>query len=167
MHENGLQRQKGVVPLVGSQETKSASCPADKPRINRGSTGDFVPPSVYIGFRLFVLLERRSSDVSSIPWKEWWTFVSWANNSVGKQSCPTSTGRSAGRSDPNSSIGGRILQILLKWPHQVRQCRINNPNMPQAVWVLARRSKPGQHRSRVLEANVLMAFCKHEQRKSH
>ena len=39
--------------------TKSASHPADKPRINRGSTGDFVPPSVYIGFRLFVLLEKR------------------------------------------------------------------------------------------------------------
>ena len=39
--------------------TKSASRPADKMVINRGSTGDFILPSVYIGFRLFVLLERR------------------------------------------------------------------------------------------------------------
>ena len=38
---------------------KSASRPADKPVINRGSNADFVPPSVYIRFRLFVLLERR------------------------------------------------------------------------------------------------------------
>ena len=55
MHEKGLQRQKGVVPLVGSQKQRALLVPL----INRGSTGDFVPPSVYIGFRLFVLLERR------------------------------------------------------------------------------------------------------------
>ena len=46
--------------------TKSARGPADQPlinrlstagqpQVNRGSTADFVPPSVYIGFRLFVL----------------------------------------------------------------------------------------------------------------
>ena len=29
--------------------------------MNRGSTAGFVPPSVYIGFRIFVLLERRST----------------------------------------------------------------------------------------------------------
>ena len=32
--------------------------------MNRLSTAGFVPPSVYIGFRLFVLLQRRSGDLS-------------------------------------------------------------------------------------------------------
>ena len=34
------------------KKTKSAFCPANKPRKNRGSTAGFVPPSVYKGFRL-------------------------------------------------------------------------------------------------------------------
>ena len=55
LHEKGLQRQKGVVPLVGSQEQRALLVLV----INRLSNADFVPPSVYIGFRLFVLLERR------------------------------------------------------------------------------------------------------------
>ena len=59
LREKGLQRQKSVVPLFGSQEKKRAFPPADKPLINRWSTVDFVLPSVYIGFRLFVFLERR------------------------------------------------------------------------------------------------------------
>ena len=81
--------------------TKSASRPADKPVVNRGSTAGFFPPSVYIGFRLFVLLERRRSDVSSMPWRVRWTFVSWANSSVGTQSCSTPPGRRrAPRPDP-------------------------------------------------------------------
>ena len=62
LHEKGLQRQKGVVPLVSSQEQRALLVPL----INRGSTGHFVPPSVYIGFRLFVLLGIRSGDVSSM-----------------------------------------------------------------------------------------------------
>ena len=37
--------------------------------MNRLSTAGFVPPSVYIGFRLFVLLGRRSGDVSSMLWR--------------------------------------------------------------------------------------------------
>ena len=45
---------------------KGASRPGDIPVINRLSTGRCVPPSVYIGFRLFVLLENRSGDVSSM-----------------------------------------------------------------------------------------------------
>ena len=71
----------------------------NKQVINHGSTADFVPPSVYIGFRLFVLLERRWSDISSIFWSVRWTFVSWENSSVGTQSCPTPPGRFAGRFD--------------------------------------------------------------------
>ena len=69
--KKGLQRQKGVVPLVSSQEERALLVPlinrlqtADKPVVNRLSTADFVPPSVYIGFRLFVLLGRRSGSVS-------------------------------------------------------------------------------------------------------
>ena len=50
-------------------ERKSASRPADKPRMNHWSTAGFVPPSIYIGFRLFVLLGRRSGDVSSMLWR--------------------------------------------------------------------------------------------------
>ena len=46
--------------------------------------------SFYIGFRLFVLLERCSDDVSSMPSKVRGTLVSWANSSVGSRSCPTS-----------------------------------------------------------------------------
>ena len=49
-------RRRSTVRQPG---TKSASRPGDKPLINRWSTADFVPPTVYIGFRLFVLLERR------------------------------------------------------------------------------------------------------------
>ena len=45
--------------IVRQPGTKCASRPRDKPLINRWSTVDFVLPSVYIGFRLFVLLERR------------------------------------------------------------------------------------------------------------
>ena len=37
--------------------------------MNRLSTAGFVPPSVYIGFCLFVLLERCSGDVSAMLWK--------------------------------------------------------------------------------------------------
>ena len=61
LHEKGLQRQKSVGPLVSSQEQRALLVP----RLNRGSTAGFVPPSVYIGFRLFVLLGRRR-DVSSM-----------------------------------------------------------------------------------------------------
>ena len=95
LHEKGLQRQIGGGTLVSSHEQRALFVP----RLNRGSTADFVPPSVSIGFRLFVLLERRSSDVSSIPWKVQGTCVSWANSSVGTQSCPTPPGRPAGRPD--------------------------------------------------------------------
>ena len=45
---------------------KSASRPVDNPLIGRGSTASFVPPLVYIRFRLFVLLGRRSGDLSSL-----------------------------------------------------------------------------------------------------
>ena len=45
----------GVGTLVSSQEERALLVPV----INRLSTGRCVPPSVYIGFRLFVLPKRR------------------------------------------------------------------------------------------------------------
>ena len=54
---------------VGQQPgTKSGRRPGDKPVINRLSTAGFVPPSVYIGFPLFVLPRKRSGQLSSMPW---------------------------------------------------------------------------------------------------
>ena len=43
--------------------TKSARGPADKPRMNRLPTAGFVPPSVYIGFPVFVLAKERSGQL--------------------------------------------------------------------------------------------------------
>ena len=44
-----------------------------------------------------------------MPWGVRWTFVSWANNSVGTQSCLTPLGRSAERSDPTRPWYVRVL----------------------------------------------------------
>ena len=63
LHEKGLQRQKSDGPLVSSQEQRALFVP----RLNQLSIAGFVPASVYTGFRLFLFLERRSSDVSAIP----------------------------------------------------------------------------------------------------
>ena len=85
-HKKGLQRQIGVGPLVSSQKRRAAV----SPQINRLSTAGFVPPSVYIGFRLFVLPKSRSGHSSSIPWRSWrekGTVVPWAKRPVGDPSC--------------------------------------------------------------------------------
>ena len=75
---------------IGQQPgTKSASRPAIKPLIKRGSTAHFVSPFVYIGFRLFVFLGRRSSDVFLMIWLVRGILVCWANSSVGIQFCST------------------------------------------------------------------------------
>ena len=89
--------------------TKSASCPAVAPVINRSSTARCVPPSIYIGFRLFVLLERRSGDVYSMPWGVRGTLVSLANCFVGVQSCPAPLRLSAVRPDPTRPWCFRVL----------------------------------------------------------
>ena len=99
LHEKGLQRQKGDGPLVSSQEQRALLVPL----MNRLSTADFVPLSVYIGFRLYVLLERRSGDLSSID------ALGGAREAclLGEQFCwhpilpdPTSPPRRAPRHDP-------------------------------------------------------------------
>ena len=75
LHEKGLLRQKSVVPLVGSKEQRALFVPV----INRGSTADFVSPSVYIGFRLFVLLEKRLSNISSCFWMTFKRYIFFPN----------------------------------------------------------------------------------------
>ena len=56
LHETGLQRQIGVGTLFSIEERSALAVPL----INRGSTAHCVPQMVYMGFRLFVLLGRRS-----------------------------------------------------------------------------------------------------------
>ena len=81
--ETSRRRYTGMQP-----GTKSASRPADKPRINRWSTASFVPPSVYIGFSLFVLPKSRPQRSSLIRQSVRGTVLSWANRSVGVPFCP-------------------------------------------------------------------------------
>ena len=57
--------------------------------MNLVSTAGFVPPSVYIGFRLFVLLGKHSGDVSSMLWRVRGRIVPLAHSSVGEQFCST------------------------------------------------------------------------------
>ena len=65
--EKGLQRQLCRRRYTGQQlGTKSARGPTDKSLVNRWSTAGFVPPSVYIEIRLFVLPENRPGGLSSI-----------------------------------------------------------------------------------------------------
>ena len=56
-------------------------------RTNRWSTAVFVPLSIYIGFRLFVLLNGRWGQVRSMPRRVRRTVAFWANRSVGVPSC--------------------------------------------------------------------------------
>ena len=77
--------------------------------MNRLSTAGFVPLSVYIGFRLFVLLGKRSGDVSSMLWRVRRRLVSWANSSVGIQSCPTPPRHPAVRPDATRLWYVRVL----------------------------------------------------------
>ena len=49
---------------------------------------------------MFVLLERHSGDVSTMPWRVRGTLFSWANSSAGIQCRPTQPRRPAVRPDP-------------------------------------------------------------------
>ena len=75
---------------VGQQPgTMSGHRPADTPLINRWSTAGFVPPSVCIGIRVFVLPETCAGGFLSMVWRVTGTFVFWANRPVGVPSCPS------------------------------------------------------------------------------
>ena len=71
-HGKGLRGQRSVGPLVSSLEQRALVVPL----IDRSSTARYVPSSVYIGFLLFVLLGRRSGDVSLMLWGVRGTLVS-------------------------------------------------------------------------------------------
>ena len=53
----------GVICLCDHFPCKACPGTGGEPRVNRGSTAGFVPPSVCIEFRLFVLLGRRSGYI--------------------------------------------------------------------------------------------------------
>ena len=134
--------KKGVGPLVSSQEQrallvlsinrsstgyfrtclawKGVSRPPVQPFINRLPTASLVSPSVYIEFRSFVLQQRWSGDLSSIPWKARGPLVSWANCSVGVPPCPAPPRCPAGRPEPTRpwyvrvvDSTGRVLSVLI------------------------------------------------------
>ena len=95
LHEKGLQRQIAVGTLVNSQQRRALLVPL----INRGSTGRFVPPPVYIGFPLFVLAKRRSEQLFTVSWRARETVGFLADRNVGTVFCPASL-RPAVRSAP-------------------------------------------------------------------
>ena len=105
MYQDGTRRSFPDMPCMkrdykDKKATAHWSAARNKERFSsRGSTAGFVPPSVYIGFRLFVLLGRRG-DVSSMLWGVRGRLVSGANSSVGTQSCPTRPRHPALRSVP-------------------------------------------------------------------
>ena len=76
--------------------------------MNRLSTAGFVPPSVYIGFPLFVLAKGRSGQLSAIPKRARGTVGFWATRPVlpgpAAPRCPAV--RSA---DPNRTWYVRVL----------------------------------------------------------
>ena len=119
MHEQGLQKQKGVGPLVGSQERRALLVTA----INRLQTACqpliLFPHSVYIAFRLFVLLGRRSGDMSSMPWGVCGMLVSSANCSVGVPSCPAPPRRPAVRPDPTRPWYVRVLDSTINTTRRI------------------------------------------------
>ena len=77
--------------------TKSGRRPADKLFISRWLNGYHVPPSVYIGFVLFVLPAKRSGQLSTMLRKAKGTVLLWANRPVGILSYPAPPSGSAVR----------------------------------------------------------------------
>ena len=82
LQDKGLQKQKGVGPLVNSRDRRAAFVPL----INRSSTDRQSPvvfrDSVYLGFLLFVLPKRRQGRLSSVLWKSKWKVVPWGHRSA-------------------------------------------------------------------------------------
>ena len=115
-------RDRGVGPLVSSQERRAAIVPL----ISRWSSAGLVPPPLYIGFRLFVLLRRRLGHLCSIPWRIRGTDVSWANRSVDVPSCPAPPRRPAvfNRPDPNGPWYVRVLDSTDLMSCRVLSCPV-------------------------------------------
>ena len=58
--------------------------------INRGSTGRFVPSTVYIGFPLFVLAKSRSEQLFTVRWRARGAVGFQGHRNVGTLFCPAS-----------------------------------------------------------------------------
>ena len=84
----GMSGKICVGKLVSSQERRTLLVPRNKPLINCSSTAGCVLPSVYMGFRLFVLPKKTFTTVSTMLWRAKRAVVSWANRPVGVPSCP-------------------------------------------------------------------------------
>ena len=109
-HEKSLQRQQAVGPLVNSQEQTALLVPlvvrlCSSIGLHRISLVRASGES----FKRFVLLGKRSGDLSSMPWRVRGTLVSWANCSVGVQSCPAPPRRPAVCPDPTRPCYVRVL----------------------------------------------------------
>ena len=60
--------------FIGSLRAQHGAAPGERraavvPVVNRWSTAGFVPPPVYIGFRLFVVPQTRSGERRLSPWR--------------------------------------------------------------------------------------------------
>ena len=91
------------------------------------STAGSVPTSVYKGFRLFMLLRRRSRDVFSVPWRVRGTLVPSANCSLDVPSCPAPSLRPVVRPGPTCPWYVRVLHSTsILHPRHVQN--LSNPN---------------------------------------
>ena len=86
LHEKSCRDKYATVHWPAAKQ-KSASRPADNPRINRWSNMGYVPPSVWMGFPLFVLPKRGPRRVAFDSPERQRTVLSWANRSVGVPLC--------------------------------------------------------------------------------
>ena len=127
LHEKGLQRQIGVGTLVSSQERRAPAVPlinrlatAGQPLVNRGSTADFVPPSVYIGFRFVRASEETFRTVFSIRWRARGRVVSGPDRPNGVPSYPAPPRPAA---PPCSAPTRPARGVSGFWIRQVRELR--------------------------------------------
>ena len=86
--------------------------------INRGSTGRFVPSTVYIGFPLFVLAKRRSEQLLTLRWKARGAVGFQGDRNVGTLFCPASP-RPAVRPAPLTRPARCVSGF---WTRQVLSC---------------------------------------------
>ena len=88
---------KGVGTLVSSRERRALlALPLNRDsnsvqrRFNEWSTAAFVAPVVYMGFPLFVLMNRHSEQMFIAPWRVRGTVGFRADRNVGTLFCPAS-----------------------------------------------------------------------------
>ena len=95
--------------LASSQERRAPFVQCGSPR--RSNAG-FVPPPVYVEFRLFMLLKSRSRQLCSMPWGVRGTVVPWANRFVEVPPCPAPPSRCAPSRRARGMSGFWIRQVI-------------------------------------------------------